>query len=217
MADFNDRMMAFTDRLGASIEARGDSLAEVHQATVNLIGGARKFLEGVAAEHGARAEELGEFLSKTRADRDEAVKAMRDSHREFLDEVTAEHGARTEEVNEFLSSSRAHRVETVGAMRDSHRESLGAMRDELRHTLDETNKTRHEVVGMMTGSFRTARSEMSADLGKAAKTWREFAARRTRNAPGHQAEAPAHEGSDETAKPHHKARSQGRRAKSHSG
>ena len=217
MANFNDRMMAFTDRLGASIEARGDSLAEVHQATVDLLGGAREFLEGVAAEHGARAEELGEFLSKTRADRDEAVKAMRDSHREFLDEVTAEHGARTEEVNEFLSSSRANRVETVGAMRDAHRESLGAMRDELRHTLDETNKTRHEVVGMMTGAFRTARSELSADLGTAAKTWREFAARRTQSTPAHQPEVPAHEDRDKARTPHKARSQQGRRAKSHSG
>ncbi|WP_435011895.1 hypothetical protein P12x_005991 (plasmid) [Tundrisphaera lichenicola] len=217
MANFNDRMMAFTDRLGASIEARGDSLAEVHQATVDLLGGAREFLESVATEHGARAEELGEFLSKTRADREEAVNAMRENHREFLDEVTAAHGARTEEVNEFLSSSRAHRIETVGAMRDAHRESLGAMRDELRHTLDETNKIRHEVVGMMTGSFRTARSELSSDLGTAARTWREFAARRTRNTPATQPEAPAHEDRGKTAKPSQKPRSQGRRAKSHSG
>lgn len=178
MAEFNDRMMAFTDRLKSSIEGRGEALANVHQATVDLLGGARTFLDGVAHEHKAMAEELNQFLATTRANRDETVTAMRNSHREFLDNVTAEHGVRTEDVNGFLTTSRTNRVETVGAMRDTHREELGAMCDEMRKTLDEANKARHEAVDTMTGAFRTARIELASDLRDAAKAWREFATSR---------------------------------------
>jgi len=175
MAEFHDRMKAFTDRLKSSIEDRGDSLASVHQATVDLLGGARMFLNDVADEHKARAEELNQFLSTTRANRDETVTAMRNSHREFLDSVAAEHQARAEDVNEFLTSSHDHRVEMVGAMRDHHREELDAMRDEMRHTLDEANKARHHAVDTMTGAFKTARIELSKDLHGASMAWREFA------------------------------------------
>ncbi len=194
MAEFHDRMKAFTDRLKSSIEDRGDSLANVHQATVDLLGGARMFLNDVAHEHKERAEELNEFLSNTRARRDETVTAMRESHRDFLDNVAAEHGARAEEVNAFLASSHDRRVEMVGAMRDNHREELDAMRDEMRHTLDEANKARHHAVDTMTDAFRTARVELSKDLHGAAMAWREFATtgRSAKTAPQAKMTPPSH-------------------------
>lgn len=177
MAQFQDRMTAFTDKLQASIEDRNESIANIHQATADLIGGARTFLNDVAHDHKVMAEELNAFFATTSANRDEMVTAMRESHREFLNNVIAEHEARIEDVNEFLTSNRENRLETVGNMRDNHREELDTMRDNLRQTLDEANKARHDAVDTMTDAYRTARLELSSDLRGAATAWKEFSMR----------------------------------------
>jgi DNA-binding TFAR19-related protein (PDSD5 family) len=186
MADFTESMKAFTDRLKSSIDERGESLANIHQATTDLLGGARDFLENVALEHSTRAEQVHAFMSSSRANREETVKAMRDSHCESLAAMSDEmHRAldeatksRVEEVKSFMSASHAYRCETSKAMRDSHREELAAMSDELHHTLDEANKSRLETVGMMRSTFKAAQNELATDLRDAAKAWREFAASR---------------------------------------
>jgi hypothetical protein len=186
MADFTESMKAFTDRLKSSIDDRDDSLARVHQATHDLLDGAREFLENVSLEHEARAEHVHAFMSNSRAHREETVKAMRDNHRESLaamsDEMhhALEEGtkARIEEVNAFMTASHAHRCETSKAMRDAHREELATMSENLHHALDEANKTRLETVGMMRDTFKAARTELASDLRGASKAWREFAASR---------------------------------------
>ena len=186
MADFTESMKAFTDRLKSSIDDRGESLARVHQATTDLLDGAREFLENVSLEHDARAEQVHAFMSDSRAHRCETVKAMLDSHRENLATMSEElHNtldqatkSRVEEMNAFMSASHAHRCETSKAMRDSHREELAMMSEELHHTLDQANKGRLEAVGMMRDTFRTARTELATDLRNASNAWREFAASR---------------------------------------
>ncbi len=175
MANFHDRMKSFTDRLQTSIEDRETALAHVHQATVDLLGGARMFMNNVAQDHQTMAEELNQFLSDTRSDREETVAQMRENHREFLDEVSAQHEQRAEDVDEFLSNSRSNRMETVGAMREAHCEQLDAMREKLRENLDEANKARLEAVEALTDAFRTARLDLAADLHQAAMSWRMFA------------------------------------------
>jgi CRISPR/Cas system-associated protein Cas10 (large subunit of type III CRISPR-Cas system) len=186
MADFTMNMKAFTDRLKSSIDDRGESLTRVHQATTDLLDGARDFLKNVSLEHDARSESVHAFMSNSRANREETVKAMRDSHCESLAAMSAEMHqalneatkARVEEVNNFMTVSHDHRCETSQAMRDAHREELAAMREELHHTLEEANKSRLEAVGMMRDTFQAARQELAADLGDAAKAWRDFANRR---------------------------------------
>jgi DNA anti-recombination protein RmuC len=178
MAAFADRMKTFTGRLTSSIEDRTESLARVHQATTDLLDETREFLDDVAHEHAARADEVHAFLSTNRADRNEAVSAMRDGHREFLDGVAHEHGTRADEVQTFLSATRSDRNASVTAMRDGHLEALDAMRNELNHTLHEGGKARREAVDLMRDTFQTARRELSADLRDSAKAWREFAAGR---------------------------------------
>jgi uncharacterized FlaG/YvyC family protein len=186
MANFTDGMTAFTVRLKASIDDRGESLARVHQSTTDLLDGAREFLENVSLEHDARAEEVHAFMSSSRTHRCETVKAMLDNHRESLAAMSDEmHRAldeatksRVEEVNAFLTASHADRCETTQAMRDKHRDELAAMSEELHHTLDEANKHRLETVGMMRTSFQTARNELASDLRGASKAWRDFASSR---------------------------------------
>jgi gas vesicle protein len=185
MAAFTVNMKAFTDRLKSSIEDRDESLASVRQATTDLLDGARNFLDNVALEHDARAEYVHTFMSSTRANREETVKAMRDSHCESLaamsDEMhrtlDAATKSRVEEVNAFMATSHADRCASSKAMRDSHKEELAAMSEELHQTLDEANRARLEAVGMMRDTFQTARAELSSDLRDAAKAWREFAGR----------------------------------------
>jgi hypothetical protein len=186
MADFTESMKAFTDRLKSSIDDRGESLTRVHQATTNLLDGARDFLTNVSLEHDARSESVHAFMSNSRANRQETVKAMRDSHCESLAAMSAEMHraldeatkARVEEVNTFMTVSHDHRCETSKAMRDAHREELNAMSEELHHDLDEANKARMEAVGMMRDTFKTARNELASDLRDASKAWRDFASSR---------------------------------------
>jgi hypothetical protein len=186
MANFADGMKAFTDRLKSSIDDRGESLAQVHQATTNLLDGAREFLENVSLEHDARAEQVHAFMANSRANRQETVGAMRDMHRESLAAMSEEMHrtlgeatkARVEEVNAFMSASHAARCETTKAMRDMHKEELDAMREQLHHTLDEANKGRLEAVGMMRDTFQAARMELATDLRGASMAWRNFANRR---------------------------------------
>jgi hypothetical protein len=185
MADFTVSMKAFTDRLKLSIEDRDESLASVRQATTDLLDGARNFLDNVAIEHDARAEYVTTFMSKSRAGRQETVKAMRDSHRESLatmsDEMhrtlEADTKSRVEEVNAFMATSHANRCETSKAMRAGHKEQLAAMSEELHQTLDEANKARLEAVGTMRETFQAARAELTSDLRDAAKAWGDFAGR----------------------------------------
>jgi len=219
MADFTESMKAFTDRLRASIDDRDESLAHVHQATTDLLGAARTFLDNVGLENELRAEQVHAFMSNSRANRCETVKAMRDAHREglaamsdemhrSLDEATK---GRVEEVNAFMTASHAHRCETAKAMRDAHREELDSMREGLHHTLDEANKGRLEAVDMMRKTFETARHELASDLRDAAKAWREFASNR------HAAPAPesSPDGHGDGKKSHRTARQHARRKVSH--
>ena len=219
MADFTESMKAFTDRLKSSIDDRGESLAHIHQATTDLLEGARGFLENISLEHDARAEQVHTFMANNRASRRETVGAMRDAHRESLaamsdemrrslDEATK---SRVEEVNAFMATSHATRCETSQAMRDGHREELAAMREELHHTLDEANKGRLEAVGMMRETFQAARQELAADLGNAAKAWRDFAGRRN-VAPTTESSPDAHA---KGKKPRHATQSHAKRKASH--
>jgi hypothetical protein len=186
MADFNESMKTFTDRLQASIDDRTESLGSIHQATTDLLDSARSFMEDVALGHELRTDEIQAFMARSRADRCETVQAMREMHRgdlaamsdemrRMLDETTT---ARVEFVNAFMTTSRADRLETARAMRDNHRDQLAAMSEELRATLDEANTMRRETVGAMRKSFQVAQRALANDLKGAAMTWREFAASR---------------------------------------
>ena len=186
MADFTESMKAFTDRLQASIDDRTESLANTHQATTDLLGAARSFMENVAFEHEARAESVNNFMAKSHADRCESVQAMRDMHRDELAAMSDEMRrmldenmkTRTDYMADFMTTSHAHRCETAQAMRDNHRSELAAMSEELRDTLEEANKMRLETVGAMRKSFQTAQQGLANDLKNAAMTWRQFAASR---------------------------------------
>lgn len=186
MADFTESMKAFTDRLMSSIDERGESLANTHQATTDLLNAARMFMNDVATEHEARAASVNEFMAKSHADRAETVQAMRDMHRDDLAAMSAEMRrmldedvkSRTEYVADFMATSHTNRCETARLMRDNHREELAAMRDELHHTLEAANKTRLETVGAMRKTFQDARSALSSDLRAASTTWRQFASGR---------------------------------------
>ncbi len=121
MADFTESMKAFTDRLKSSIDDRGDSLARVHQATTDLLDGARDFLENVSLEHQARAEHVHAFMSASRAHRCETVNAMRESHRESL-------AAMSDEMHRTLDEATQSRVEEC--QRIHGRQSRLSLRDE---------------------------------------------------------------------------------------
>jgi hypothetical protein len=125
MTHFADRMVEFTGRLKASIDDRGESLARVHQATTDLLGEARSFLETVEAEHHARAEEVNTFLANHREARHEAVGAMRTAHRESLD-------AMRHDLDETLGAARKARLEAVTEMRVGFETARHAMSADLR-------------------------------------------------------------------------------------
>jgi hypothetical protein len=186
MASFSDNMMAFTDRLKASIDDRAESLAGIRQDTADLIDTARKFMDDVALGHELRADEINAFLAKSHADRCEMVQAMREMHRDELASMSDEmrrmldenRKSRCESVADFMSTSRADRLESAKAMHDCHRAELDAMSEELHHRLDDANKSRLETVGMMRKTFQEAQHSLATDLRSASTTWREFVASR---------------------------------------
>ena len=186
MANFEESMKAFTGRLKASIDDRTDSLADMRQATNDLIDAARMFMDSVAIEHDARAEAINAFMAKSHADRHTYVSNMREMHRdelaamsesmhEMLDENMKE---RNEYVRDFMSTSREDRLTASKAMRDAHREQLAMMSEQLRESLDEANRDRMETVGAMRDTFQTAQKALASDLKAASMTWRTFAASR---------------------------------------
>ncbi|MFO0891264.1 MAG: hypothetical protein U0790_19235 [Isosphaeraceae bacterium] len=139
MPVFAERMKDLTDHLRDSIEHRGVALGEVHQATQNLLGAARTFMDNVTLEHHHRADELHEMLDEFRDDLQEKVKEMRRHHREHLHEMRAE-------MRHKLDENRATRHKTVKNMRHAFAEARLAVADDLRaagHEWREFTVNRH--------------------------------------------------------------------------
>ncbi len=109
MAEFADRMKSFTDHLRGSIQMREDALSQVHDATEELLDGARTFLGQVADEHHARAEELHATLASHRTECCRKVAEMRHSHQDSLKKMRAD-------LHHTLSEARQARQDETNAM-----------------------------------------------------------------------------------------------------
>lgn len=125
MAEFADRMKSFTDHLRDSIRAREEALSGVHEATTELLDGARSFLGLVAEEHQERAEELRATMASHRAERQQQVAEMRRGHQDAL------HTMR-DELHQSLSEARRLRQDTVEQMSETFRKARRELASDLR-------------------------------------------------------------------------------------
>jgi len=124
MSTFADRMQTFTDHLSSSIRDREDARERIHQATADLIGGAQEFVEGVAKDRRASAEELRTRLADFRSEFRDRVDALRRDHREWLDRMKSE-------TTESLDASRRTRLDQVRGMRDDFALARRALSEDL--------------------------------------------------------------------------------------
>ncbi len=125
MPIFAEQMKDLTDHLRDSIEGREDALDQVHQATHNLLGAARTFMDDVALEHHQRAEDLHDMLETFRDDLKDKVAEMQSNHR------TRRETSR-EEMRRKLDEDRAARHKTVEEMRHAFAEARNAVAGDLR-------------------------------------------------------------------------------------
>ena len=125
MADFADRMKAFTEHLHESIQAREEALAGVHKATSEVLGAARSFLGDVADEHRERAEELRATLKSHRDACHQRVAEMRQGHQEALHEMR-------DDLNEMLSETRRSRQDHNSRMFETFRQARHDLAADLR-------------------------------------------------------------------------------------
>ena len=125
MADFADRMKAFTDHLHDSIQAREEALAGVHAATAEVLGAARTFLGDVADEHRGRAEELRATLKSHRDASHQRVAEMRHGHQEALHEMR-------DEMQKTLSETRRLRHDANRRMFETFRQARHELAADLR-------------------------------------------------------------------------------------
>ncbi len=125
MSEFADRMKAFTDHLRDSIEARGEALAAVHDATTGLLDDARSFLGRVADEHRERSEELRATMESHREDRCRRVAEMRHDHQEALQAMRGE-------LHQTLSEARRTRQDACEQMSETFRKARHDLAADLR-------------------------------------------------------------------------------------
>ena len=109
MAEFADRMKSFTDHLRGSIQMRHDALSHVHEATEELLDGARAFLGQVADEHQARADELHATLASHRTECCRKVAELRHSHQDSLEKMR-------DDLHHTLSEARRARQDAMNTM-----------------------------------------------------------------------------------------------------
>jgi len=125
MAEFADRMKSFTGHLRDSIHMRGEALSQVQAATGELLDGARTFLENVAGQHRARAEELHATLTTHRKECQQTVAEMRHSHQDSLRKMR-------DDLNHTLSETRKTRQDTVNQLRESFQHARNELASDLR-------------------------------------------------------------------------------------
>ncbi|HEX8204091.1 MAG TPA: hypothetical protein VF590_26680 [Isosphaeraceae bacterium] len=125
MGRFTDNMATFTDHLRSSIAERGEFLAGVTQSTHELQEGARAFMDGVARDHRARADELNGFLTSFRTELHERATELRNRHQDGLRQMR-------HDLHETLDANQKARHEAVAQMSAAFRDARHQVADDLR-------------------------------------------------------------------------------------